>query len=761
MAANRRPGGVRLGDFNPRAVEQDGPLALGAAPGAGAGARRFAETLSRAADRLGQAADRAAQREGRDAGAIAGLDPEFRPREGDGEFDRAFNAAGSAVYLQNLEVDVSARIAEIGETMRGDPEGMNAAFDGLADELRRSQALQDPVMRAAFEPMFARQRLGWQRQAFRDEVAAQRDAQAAAADRWAATRHDAIVRLARSAGLDEMADDALTGEIETLQNQLVAFGPRESFEFRGQTYEADPDRAGAYSLQQIETILSRSEAGAEEARVAGAYDRLPNDLEARQEFQEAFRSDWSDGAYDFVDDAARARLDSAMTVDINRRQTAANAARSDALRALDRALDRATDVTDAGLSPGEGVFERITAEAERLGDAELAREARETAAIAEAADWAWTQPPAVLQSEINEARARLEAGGATPFEANRLEVVERVQSRMMSALNSDPLSVAVRAGLVEVPPLQMADETGAPSMQAFADSLSARAATAEAVADHYGIAPRYFTEAERRSFSDAVDGDQVTRLALADRIVSALGDDAPRALAELAPNEPLLAHIGGMISAGAVDAARDADAGKRLRNEEGFASVLPPIADRSAEAERAFGDVARTLPRTVANARGVADDIYTYRAARQGLTADDFDDRLYQRALNEAMGATYLTAPNGRRLQFGGLSDVNGHETIAPGWMRADRLDEAMQALARGEIEGVATAMFDASGREIEPRYLRRGWLLAVGDGQYHVAWGSSERPEIAMTEDGAPFVLDMNGMRDAFAGHDDRWVRP
>ncbi|MAK63990.1 MAG: hypothetical protein CMF75_04480, partial [Maricaulis sp.] len=432
---NRNPRGVSIPDFNPRNIQTQGPLIFGGTPGSGDGAAQVASAFSRMSERLGRAADEAATREGRDAGAAAGLDPEFRRQEGNGAFERAYNAAGSAVYLQNLEVEVSGRVAEIGEQTRGDPEAMTAAFDGLRNELLQSQAMQDPAMRAAFEPMFARQRLGYQRQAFRDEIAAQSDAAAATADRWAQTRADAIVRLARTAGLDDVADAALTGEVDTLASQLVAYGPREGFEFRGEVYDADPDRAAAYSLQDIERILSRVESSAEEARVAGAYDRLPNDLAARDTFRQRFLGDWDDGQYAFIDEAGRARLNNAMNGDLSRRQTAAESARRDAVRALERALDRATDVTDAGLRPGDQVFETLAREALRLGDEELAQEALESGGIADAAEWAWQQNPVELRTEVDAARARLDAEGeASSFEARRLQAVETVLSRMETGL---------------------------------------------------------------------------------------------------------------------------------------------------------------------------------------------------------------------------------------------------------------------------------------------------------------------------------------
>lgn len=758
MSANRRGGGVSLGDFNPRAAATPAHVTPGHV-GSGQGAAQVSNALAQVSQRLGRAADRAARREGREAGLQAGLDPEFRRRDGDSEFDRAFNAAGTAVYLQGLEVEVSRRVTEVGESTRGDPVAMNDAFDGLADELRQSEPLQDPEILAAFEPMFARQRLGYQRQALRDEVSAQLDAHRAMADNWIDVRSNAIVREAHVLGLDETADDALAGELDTLTEQLVAFGPREAFEFRGETYEADPDRAGAYSLQQIETALSRVSSSVEQARIVGAFERLPGSLEARREFQAAFREDWEDGAYANLDAADRARLDSAMSADISRRETEARSTQREIGRALERALDDAVDVRGAGLPAREGLFEEIATRAEAIGDPALAQEAREAEGLADLTQHAWTMPPAELRTQINAMRADLaDRGDVTAYEASRVTTAETVLQRMETALRQDPLSVAVRAQLIDLPALSMTDENGEVSLDTFRASLATRGAIAQTVAEHYQVPTRYFTEAERRSFAVAVETDQVSRLTVAQIIADALGPDAREALAELAPEQPALAHIGGMITAGAIEGARDADEGRRLRNEPGFVTVLPSPDDRSAEVQREYGEIARTLPTTVSRARAVADDIYTYRAARQGLTPDDFDDQLYRRALNEALGARYLSTGRGRSVQFGGSTRVRGASVIAPTWLRADRLDDVLGGLAAGDINAPGVAMYDFRGREIPLEDLRSASLASTGTGRYRVVWGESE---YALTETGEDFELDLDALRAEVAQAEPEWVAP
>lgn len=749
--------------FQPRlASEPPERFAYGEA--AGAGARQAAGALNRLSQVLGQAADRADVQRGDQDGARAGFDPEFRRQEGNSAYARAYNARASQVYLTRTETEVRRQLDEAYLAHRDDPSALSQAFGSLREQYGAAQAFrEDDTLRAGFETLFDRAALGYTREAARSQIARDEDAARAAAADFVSLRLNAVERLAAQAGLDDTADALIGGELGALRESLVAYGPAGAFSFAGEDYEADPSRAGAYSVTQMQSVLVSAETRIETARVTGAFERAATPG-ARRAFRDQFLSDAQEGRFARLDAGEVARIDGGMRRAIAQDETEANARRRDAERAIEGALREAETVSGAGLTPRTS-FETIIAAADQIGGDEgaaLRQRAAQAAALADfSADFA-TEPPAAMAEFVRAERARLQGGGASAFEAQRLQTAERIQAEASTTLARDPLAWAARTGLARIPPLEMAGsgegDQAVSAADAFAASLSRRAGLAEAVADHFGAPVKYFTREEREALSNAVDRGQIDMAQAAGAIVQALGPNAAGALEEMHGGSGRLAHAGGLMLAGASRAARDMALGDQLHRQEGFQSRRAPGAFLQNVQGGIMGDFAREQPEAAQTIAHAANLIYEARALREGWESADMAAgsgqayRGYQDAVHEAAGAVM---EGGQR--YGGFVEHRRATLIAPTWLDHRRFGQAVDMIARGRVEGPRVFMRDGSGGDVPASMLSRAQLRSIGSDRYLVTFGGES---FALNDRGEPYVLDMGLYRDRLAAARPDWVR-
>ena len=741
----------------------EGPAILTPQGSAAPQLAQVAQTLNGISQRVGRERSRREAERGRREGLAAGMDPEFQNAEGNSEYARAFNAAGETAMLQRLDTEMRMRAEEIYQKNSQDSVALGRAFEAERQQILSSGLLAErPDLAAQLGAGFDRVVLGYNREAGRATLARERDAARAAGETWAQQSLNDVTRLAASAGLDVMADQAVAGEYDALEQGLLRYGPQGEFEFGGEAYEADASRAGTMSLTEIARTLEGARRQISEARFMGAFSRL-DDVSAQEAFFEDFNAGLESGESAFADlqPGDITRMQARMGTAINQSRAAIDRSRRENLRAIEEAMGQVSDVTDAGLAVDPGVFESLAQQFAANGDLDGAAQALEAGETARAVDWAYRQDPAQLDADLRAERTRL-ASGATPEEARRLTALEGARARMVAAIERDPLAFAARAGVVDVPPLEFVDSDGAPSMAALSGSLTARADRAQQVAQTYGQNPVYFTEAERNQFAQLLERDPAARLSMAEAIVTGLGADAARAaLAELAPRDDQLAHLGALMADGNVYAAQQAHEGAQLRAEAGFQSVLPSADNMTIRNERLMGHLQRTLPRTSAQFNALAQNIYTREAARRGMTRDDWDMQLWDRSVQMATGASWQVVGR-REVRFGGLSEYRGRQVLAPAWLRADRLDDVVRDASETARAAMGGAMYDARGNEVDVNQLRRAHLITIAPGQYHVAWGARSDGtggSLALSEDGRPYVLDLQSARAALAQDHPEWV--
>lgn len=285
--ANRSRGQVPLPQFDIAASPRGASLRGGADSGAGAVAGALSQAMGQISQRLGEIADReAVDRAGR-AGAIAGLDPEFRPLRKQTMAGRSFDAAAIRSHREMLDTHVRTEAERIAAKAGGDPVALARDLDTLRRGLEADLTLPGadgapalPELLPDTMATLARLELSYARDATRQSLKQAEDRQRMALASGMEARLKDLGRMAYNLGLDGAADDALAKEL----TGLTAF-----------LSEAGPDGAALLSPERQQQVMADAAAAAVRARVEGAFDRLDGP-EARLAMVERLRTSWAEGS---------------------------------------------------------------------------------------------------------------------------------------------------------------------------------------------------------------------------------------------------------------------------------------------------------------------------------------------------------------------------------------------------------------------------------------------------------------------------------
>lgn len=703
--------------------------------------RAASEGLSGIATRLSQMADRAAEVDGAQAGAQAGLDPEFRPERDNTIRGRSFERAA----LRSVQISTESMMREELATAFDEAGSDPVAFQTRANEIRAARVETLPAeIRPALEAGFARQRFGYEREFVRQQQAVARDAERADLESILETSEVELGRLAYQLGLDDQADTILTDELADLQTKLLFFGPREAFEFQGETVAADPDRAGALSLEDAMGMMARAGDLVARNRVKGAFSRLGG-LAEQKAFLGEFREDYAtgDGVPAVMSLDEFESLEREMESDIRAGEAAARANRSmlDAqIREIRAGLREYRSYASDGLTPPPDVIAGFRAQAAALGDPGLIGEINDLARLTEIAGAAAKTSPIELQNEINRRRSSVQ-DGASLKDASEIGTLEAVLTGMTSALNQDPMSYAIRAGVV--PPIPLLGEDG------LTLSLNGRAAAARVIESTYGVPGAMFTKPEMAQFEQIEAAGGAEMVTLAAELSTGLDANMLPVLEQISDRAPLLSHLVGLSRAGGAQRTIEAAArGQTLLAEKdgvsaGFDVEAREAAQKLLEPILPGGDGARATIEQTARA------IYV---GHKGLNAE-FDMDVFERSIQEAAGAVFA---GGR--QFGGIVSVgegrfDGLKTsrvVLPSWIEADQAESVFQALTLEDYERAGGAPLYSDGSPVPLDVLRESYLTTVAPGRYRL---SLRRPgsddEMRLVSDAGDYVLDLDRLRE------------
>jgi hypothetical protein len=186
------------------------------------------------------------------------------------------------------------------------------------------------------------------------------------------------------------------------------------------------------------------------------------------------------------------------------------------------------------------------------------------------------------------------------------------------------------------------------------------------------------------------------------------------------------------------------------RNQDGYKSVLPPAGKLQSAAAGELGASLLVLPGTMNGTLETAAALFEGRALARGVDMEQFDTEgspareLYLDAVDEVLGATKRDG-----VKYGGVTEVNGLETIAPPDIAANSLQDMVANISADDLM-FQKAIGSANGVPIRPEDLRGGRLVMSGQGKYRVALGdvAGGDPRYVPSATGGYFELDIGMLK-------------
>ncbi|MER8380713.1 phage tail tip lysozyme [Mesorhizobium sp. M1399] len=630
----------------------------------------------------------------------------------------AYNNAALDIHLNRLDTAMREQMDAISLQHDGDPGGLSQALDAL-----RAGYVKDlqPEAAALIDQSFSRQKFALQREAVNKFNSNLESANLAAFEENIAARTNSAYRLAARAGIDPAADAAIAGELGSLTSSI----------------DASP-------LTPLQKSRLRSDAvsGVMSARVLGGFEAQKTP-EARAAYAQKFQQDWQSG------DGMSAQLDAKTYDSINgelvRGVQADQVAANKRTTALETAVKSRLDYLKKGYPVSDGDRQFLKNEVAKTGDAQLTANLDFMDGLADWQKAHVASRPEIIDAQIAALQGKIQKDGASEAALTTLDVMEGLRDEMKKGLADDPLAWANRAGVATVEPLDFSD--GAK----LAATLTERVADAGAIAKHYGIEPKYFTAAETDGLKKMLKQTPLALPSIVSSLSAGLGSATPQALAEISKDAPLLAHVAGLTNATgsqrvAVEVAEVLD----RRNQPGYKSPLPTAAKLQTAASAELGAALIVLPGTLNGAMETAATLFEARALARGVDMDQFDTEgspartLYTQALDEVLGATTRDG-----VKYGGITTVNGLETVAPPDLAADSLQAMMANLSNDDLM-FQHSIGSANGVPIRPQDLRQGQLVMTGQGRYRIALGdvAGGDPRYVPSATGGYFELDLGMLK-------------
>lgn len=727
---------AKVEQYRPRSDATVTPVNTGN-PAAGQEYNTVFAGLSRIGGQMDDLLDRQAEKDGAKDGGLAGLDPKFRPT-GDATIrGEAYDRAGLRVATARIETEQTAKAEALAQQFRGDPAGLAAAFDKARDENKQQLGT------GGLDALWPQVEIGWDRlkvahlnDATRAAESTMRDADRATAIDQIDARTKRIQQLSFSSGNNEQAAAAVQGELAGLEQILLEHGPREAFSFNGHDYKADPGRGGALNLDDIQHLMVKAHDTAIEARVLGRF-ALVNGADAQQKFRDGVLADYKAGKLQGLSFEQVDRLSNHMDADISHSRAQADAQAA----GLRETLRDTIDGLKKGFPPSLDL-NRLNSAVRMSGNPELAARLGEAEQLFAFQQKARKLSPAALDQWLSDEHGRL-SKGANAEEVSRYELAQNIRDNMQTGLKRDPLQWAAENGGRPLPPLDFKDAG------TLAASMRNRMPYADAIARDYGIAPTYFTDAERTAL-----GTQIAAAPAADRMafLGAVTKGVPSArlpavIGELAKESPALAQAASLVAAGNTRAAIRINAG------------LDILRDRKTVRDATTSDMVKAaqpflsgLPGGMTAAKGAMLDAATaiYVADQANRPDTEFDEAGFQRALEQAAGAQF----QGNKKISGGFDYVHGAPVLLPPEMTADQVENLLLNTGEKDLPQVGELgkpPVYQNGKPVSADTLRNAYPVSVGDGlfAFSLTDPANGAPELVAAKTARGYyVMDIRALR-------------
>lgn len=653
----------------------------------------------------------------------------WRPSGSDTIYGRAYDAEGSRLYLQRLELETRKTLAQAYELYKDNPSEFAKATDILKRDMLRQHVFEE--IAPEFELAFESQRATYQLQVDKNRA----DAQKQQLEQEFETRSSELATdLERQiAGLDP----SIPGVEAAIANAQAAL-------------DAHYDSAvstGLITAQQAEIAKKKSHSDT----AVKFYLRQAELLQPQEisDMHKRMEQDFAAGRLTGIDAEGWRRLKSGLQdAEAGRKaeiKQAKAAVEDEATRLADRAL--------AGFDITQDELTRFVIQAGDVGDDSLVAGALIKIEAAEAMRDLPLREAAKIVEKIRESLPR----DASDAEIAAVAFAEQRLQQLADLAAKDPAAYEIQRGRLKLEPIQLS------SPEAMDASLSIRRDQMREVSERYGRSVSIFRPGEVEALSRAIMENPESFPEFAASVAGVFGADAGKVLSEIAPEMPVLAHAAGVMAATgdrslAVDLATAISAKQKglwkakMPNDEKFMAAAAPLLGTSLS----FMDATRS------SVLAAAQILFERDANLLGFNPADVnkpDSAAYasvQRAINRALGAQLI---NG--IQTGGIGEVNGQRIIVPTGMPVERPQQLLSGLTDKQLEALPP-IATANGVKITASALRSGNLITIGDGLYRVALGDPNGwdPRYVLGEDGKFWTLDLRQLEKADGGRSTiRWM--
>jgi hypothetical protein len=644
----------------------------------------------------------------------------------------AYDDAAAGAVAWRMQQGLSTELFNAHQQFSEDPEQFAAAVSDIRARYAADPNLSDPRLREVFDKSFSERS-----EAYARDVSAKRDRQlreeqqVSFAEGYDAQRID-IERQAQVLGANPNGDAIITRQVAQAAAQIdgaVELGT------------ITPAQASKFKADIAET--------AARGRIQGVFEALPTP-EQKEQFALTLLEDWREGegplaALPF--DTVRAMSDTFRRdarEQINQRQ-ASNKAEVARLATLADDDIASIQETGKGLDPSSGLTPDRVLElsgADGLASWQAARE--KAGRIFDATNGMDKQSA----EDIVERLDIIKPKPGTPGYTEAIEVFQLAQKRAQDVLKerqTDPLGQASRAGVVEVTAI---DPTSAESLTA---TLSERRQAQTAVAGLYGQAVPVFRPGEKEMLTSALATNPEALPAFAFSVRQVYGKDAPRVIAEIAEDAPVIAHAAGLsLATGDNTVAADVANALGMKREKLFTAKMPSQGDLNLFAATEIGGAFMADPRTQSAVMQTATILFEHAANAQGFDPADIKTEgstaqaVFARALDRAAGGRSIGG-----VAYGGLSEVNGSTIVVPADMPKEKPQQLLRNLTEEQLAKLPA--MNTGDFPLDISDIRSATLISDGDGTYRVAIGDplSDDPQFLVTPGGEFWRLDIRALED------------
>jgi hypothetical protein len=656
-------------------------------------------------------------------------------------YGEAYDRAASNANAWRLQAAVETEMQAAYEANPDDPAALATSLAAVQEKYGRE--LSDPELQEGFTRFFVQKSEAYLLDARTKAEAKMRAEEEVAAFEGIAAQRLSIERQAVAVGANAKGDEIIEREVQRSARAIdgaVAGG------------SLTPAQGSKLKADLAETAAT--------GRVRGVYEALDTP-EKKEEFALGLLDEWTAGkgplarlSYDTVKSLSQTLFADARGA----AEQKTTAQKIEATR-IERLIDddiAATAATGKGLDPKESglTADRVSS---LLGGVKLEewRQKRELAQRAwQATVGMETQSTAELASRLTILAEAAKSGKPGAADAAiALAAAQEKAAAVLKERGTDPLGQAARAGAIE---LKAIDFT---SPEALAESLAKRHADATAVAGLHRSQPVYFQPSERAYLARALGENAQIFPEFALQLQKTFGADAPKALAELGEDAPMMAHAAGItLATGNNSVAVDVAEALAAKKEGLFKAKMPETQKAANAAGALLGSSLAYLPRLRASTIATANLLFEADANRTGFDPAEIDKEdsparaSYMRALDRALGGTTV-----KDVKFGGIGEVNGFPIVVPHDMPAERPQELLEGITDEELAQLAP-IGSANGVAIQASQLRSAHLVSFQDGRYRVMLGdpNGPDPQRVLGADGRDWILEihkLDGFRQASDG--------